>query len=360
MKKPVLSAIAVVVALAVIAGVSLSSKHHEAASTAQAGAPAVATRIYTVANHTFSPKLILDGEVVSLYAPDVASELAGKVLRTYVEPGQAVKKGALLVRLDAADAQLSATASRAEAARLAATAADKDASARRLTELVAQDLVSKASYETAVQDAAAAREAVKGAEAQASLAQRSASKAEVRAPFDATVSSRTAVPGAYVKAGDVLLTLVQPGKSHIRVVVPEAYSSQVAEGTTAELKFGTGESQTSTVTAVSPAANATTRSVEARLALPVNVSARPGSSAQVTLSLGDSVALAVPETAVLTEGTNAYVYTVDKSIAHRTSVEVGTRANGLVEVKKGLEAGATVAQEAAFVYEGAKVTGGTR
>lgn len=315
----------------------------------------VATRVAVVSSMDLTPRLTVDGEVANLYSPDIAAETSGKVLSVHVEPGRSVKKGDLLVRLDTSDLALSAAADRAEQARLAAVAADKEATLKRLQPLAEQDLVSKAALRTATADALAAAEAVKSAAARASLSGRNLDKAEIRAPFDGEVVDRKAVPGAYVRAGDVLLSLVQPKASHIRVLVPESRAGQVKVGMTADVAVAGSESFQSVVTAVRQSASKTSRMVEATVAAPAGVVLRPGSSARVDLLLGEVTGLVVPEGAVMTEGTRAFVYQVVGGAAKRTEVELGARRDGFVELKSGVAGGAEVARDPAFLSEGVKL-----
>lgn len=323
-----------------------------------AGVQAVATRIYTTSIQDFTRHVELDGEVANLYSPDVAAEVQGRVTSVSVEPGQRVKAGQELVRLENADLALSVAADKAEVARLMALSSDKAAIAKRLEPLVQKELVSRASYDTARQDSVAASAAVKAALAKSELTERNLHKASVIAPFDAEVAERHVAPGAYVKAGDTLLTLVRTEASFLRVLVPESFASSVKPGLTAQASVAGGAPVETKVTAVRPRTTGSTRAVEATVELPAEALGRPGASARVKLSLGKHEGVAAPETGLIIEADKAFVYVVKNGTAVKTPVKVGARANGLVELTEGVGVGEQVAQDASYLYDGAKVEGG--
>lgn len=330
----------------------------EVSKEAPRQAPAVTSRIVKVTLLDLTPRLTLDGEVANLYSPDIAAEVNGKVLSAHVEPGQTVAKGDLLFKIDASDAMLTAAADRAEQARLGALASDKAAQVSRLSPLAEKDLVSKASVTTARNDAAAAAEAVKAATARSALSARSVSKGEVRAPFNAEVVERRAAPGAYVRAGDVMVSLVSTEASFVRVFVPEADAPLLQVGMKADVSVAGAAPFSSTVTALNRRANKNSRTVEATVSVPAGQSVRPGSSARISLALQAHKALTVAETAVVTEGDTAFVYVVDAGVAKKTAVKLGARAAGNVEITEGLAEGVATAQDAAFLYDGARVANG--
>lgn len=351
------SVLAVSAVAAAVAGIGRGS---EKAPAATVSAPATATRLATVVEQVFATKVVVDGEVANLYSPEVSAELAGKVVSVHVEPGQRVKKGDLLAVLDAVDAKLLATADQAEVARLKALAVDKQSNHERLSKLVAQDLVSRAEAATAQQEAHAAVESVKASMAKAAVSARTAGKAEVRAPFDGEIASRAVAPGAYLKAGDVIATLIRPEESFLRLTLPEAVASLVTTGMHVGVSIAGAKSFDSTVTSVIAQANRSTRAVTAQVALPSSQTARPGTSARVELTLQSHQGLAVPETAVITEGSNSYVFVAQDGVARRKDVQLGARMAGAAEVKAGIAAGDVVATDAAFVFDGGKLAGVTQ
>ena len=330
------------------------------AVASQPASTAVATTSVLVQPLTFVRAVTLDGEIENLYSPDVSAEVAGRLLTVSVEPGDAVRQGQVLARIDPTDAQLAAAADQAELARLQALAADKAATAKRLVPLAAQDLVSVAAMTTARQDAAAAAAAAQAAQAKSELSLRTVEKAQVRAPFDGVVSDRTAAPGAYVRAGDVLVTVVRPEASRVRAVVPESYAAQVRPGLEAGVTLADGQKLSASVEAVRPVASAGTRSVLVRLALSGEPTVRPGASARVDLVLGSEEDLAVPETAIATEGTDTFVYRIAGGRAAKTKVVTGLRSEGMVQVRSGLTAGDQVAADASFMFDGATIKGAAR
>jgi membrane fusion protein (multidrug efflux system) len=67
---------------------------------------------------------------------------------------------------------------------------------------------------------------------------------------------------------------------------------------------------------------------------------------EVSINYNERNALSIPDTSILMEGNNVYVYKVDKeNIVKKIEVEIGLRNQGLVEIKSGLENGDTIVAE---------------
>lgn len=355
-----LVALAPIALAAALAGCGKPAATAAPEPTKEAAAQAVATRLAVVQDVDFTQVLQLDGEVANLYSPDVAAEVAGKVLAVKVEPGQRVRAGQALVQIEAADLALSVAADKAEVARLSAVAADRQSLAQRLAPLAEQELVSKASFTSARQDATAAAAAVQAAQARLAQTTRNLHKSEVTAPFDAQVAERRVAPGAYVRAGDVLVSLVRTEGSYLKVQVPESQAHLVHPGLEVSAVLAGAAPIKAEVSALQPRTTGVSRVVEASVALPSGALARPGSSARVQLRLQEKLGLGVPETAVVTEADRAFVFVLADQVFHKTAVKLGARAAGQAEILEGVVAGAQVAQDASFLFEGARYAGGAQ
>ena len=63
---------------------------------------------------------------------------------------------------------------------------------------------------------------------------------------------------------------------------------------------------------------------------------KPGMLLTVAIESSARMSPAVPELAIIGEGSNNFVYVLDKGIARRVPVKLGIRQNGMVEVIEGL------------------------
>ena len=189
------------------------------------------------------------GYVVARRMATVSAKVTGKVQEVLIEEGMRVEAGQVLARLEPIDAdadralaQSQLQAARSQSAGVQAQLIEAEANARRLSALVAQQLVSKAQYDQAV----AQRDLLR---AQLATAQRNATSASdrlriadigvdntvVRAPFAGVVIAKAAQPGEIVSplsAGGGFTrtgigTIVDMDSLEIEVDVGEAYIGRV-------------------------------------------------------------------------------------------------------------------------------------
>ncbi|RJT00496.1 efflux RND transporter periplasmic adaptor subunit [Klebsiella pneumoniae] len=229
------------------------------------------------------------GVVVARTQSDLGFRVAGKVLERRVETGQSVKRGQLLLRLDPADLALQAQSQQraVDAARARAKKAANDLA--RYRGLVASGAISAAEFDQINAAAEAARADLSAAQAQANVAQNATGYAGLLADADGVVVETLAEPGQVVSAGR--------GGS-------EALAT----------RYGS-ESQpvTATLRLLSDAADATTRTFEARYVLNGALANAPLGST-VTLRIGNDQApgqvLAVPLASVYDPGNGPGVWRI--------------------------------------------------
>lgn len=172
------------------------------------------------------------------------------------------------------------------------------------------------------------------------------------APFDATVSTVTAVvgqPSAVGQAsasgtGQGLVTLVDPDVVSVSVAVAEADVTGLAVGQPATVVLpASGAQLTGTVGAIDPASTVEANVVtyHATIALAGDTSTvRVGQTASVTITTASvSDVLKVPASAVLTEGDQAWVLRVDGSGESKVPVKTGLMTATETEITEGLRDG---------------------
>ncbi|HCS8177763.1 TPA: efflux RND transporter periplasmic adaptor subunit [Klebsiella pneumoniae] len=229
------------------------------------------------------------GVVVARTQSDLGFRVAGKVLERRVETGQSVKRGQLLLRLDPADLALQAQSQQraVDAARARAKKAANDLA--RYRGLVASGAISAAEFDQINAAAEAARADLSAAQAQANVAQNATGYAGLLADADGVVVETLAEPGQVVSAGQVVIRLARAGQREARVQLPE------------------------TLRLLSDAADATTRTFEARYVLNGALANAPLGST-VTLRIGNDQApgqvLAVPLASVYDPGNGPGVWRI--------------------------------------------------
>ncbi|CCI76922.1 unnamed protein product [Klebsiella pneumoniae subsp. rhinoscleromatis SB3432] len=246
------------------------------------------------------------GVVVARTQSDLGFRVAGKVLERRVETGQSVKRGQLLLRLDPADLALQAQSQQraVDAARARAKKAANDLA--RYRGLVASGAISAAEFDQINAAAEAARADLSAAQAQANVAQNATGYAGLLADADGVVVETLAEPGQVVSAGQVVIRLA-------RVQLPETLRPAVGSEALATRYGSESQPVTATLRLLSDAADATTRTYEARYVLNGALANAPLGST-VTLRIGNDQApgqvMAVPLASVYDPGNGPGVWRI--------------------------------------------------
>lgn len=165
----------------------------------------------------------------------------------------------------------------------------------------------------------------------------------IRAPFSGWLSLRRVSPGTVVTAGTTIVTIVDYSRIKLDFPVPETFLSGLKEGLSVEAHADAwpGEVFRGKISSIEPVVDPVSRAATARAILPnPERKLRPGMLMTVEIQSRPRETLAVPELAVIGEGSASYVWVVDSAnMAERQTVQPGIRRDGMVEIVKGLEEG---------------------
>jgi membrane fusion protein (multidrug efflux system) len=301
-----------------------SVKSGRAAASAPAPVEVVAVRSSHVQEDLAAVGSLRSNESVML-----RPEVAGRIARIGFRDGQLVRRGQLIVALDASVNQAEVAQARAEY--------DLARSNLQRTE----DLASKNFVSPSARDQAASNVEVSAAKLK--LAEARLSKMSIMAPFDGVVGIRNISVGDYVKDGTDLVNIEEIRTLKADFRVPERFFTQLRVGQKMEVTADAlpNEVFAATLDAINPRVDAAGRSLESRaqLANP-GMRLRPGMFVRVRLILDErSDALMVPEQAIVPSGSNFFVFLVTDGKARRVQVRTGMRREGWVEIVQGLSAG---------------------
>ncbi|HEX6201807.1 MAG TPA: efflux RND transporter periplasmic adaptor subunit, partial [Thermoanaerobaculia bacterium] len=200
-------------------------------------------------------RFTLEAELRAADAADVAAEVGGRVVERLIEPGDQVRRGQPLLRLDdaapAAEAAGRAAELAAARARVVAAAAELDfaeTSVARDRTLFAGGAISRQDLdraELARERAAAGRRAaeegaVAAEEALRGVRERLADTV-VRAPWDGAVVSVEVAPGDLATAGRPLARLVREGPYRVVARLPQETAARLVPGSPVVVSGGGGE-----------------------------------------------------------------------------------------------------------------------
>ncbi|MDE1173211.1 MAG: efflux RND transporter periplasmic adaptor subunit [Parvibaculaceae bacterium] len=207
------------------------------------------------------------GVILARVQSNLGFRVAGKVTERLVDTGQNVRKGQVLMRIDAVDLELAVRAqtSAVEAARAHFEQTNLDEI--RLRRLLPTRAISVQVYERAKADADSARASLQAAQAQARVAENAGSYAELLADSDGIVVNTLAEPGQVVAAGQTVVQLAHAGPREARVDLPENIRPALGSTAQARLYGGAGPAYPAWLRELSLSADPVTRTFEARYVL---------------------------------------------------------------------------------------------
>jgi HlyD family secretion protein len=339
---------------------------------------------------TSMPSMVEAGGVlVSRQTVVIASRVMALIARVTVQPGERVRRGQVLVELDASEAAAQATRARAglegarasaraaashrdaadaavtlaraSHARIARLAADRSATAQELDEAIAALRQAEAQLATAQAQIDATARAIEAATAATRAADITQSWSVLTSPLDGIVAARNADPGSMASPGQPLLVLEASGAWQMDVRMDASRVSGLSVGQAAQVRVdgsaadGWVAGRVGEIARVDPASHSFMVSVD----LEPNPAWRSGLFGRARFEGPGAERLTVPADAVVTRGQLTLVYVVGADDhARLRSVSLGETGQDRIEVLAGLAVGdRVVVRPAAGLTDGAKVRG---
>lgn len=214
----------------------------------------------------------------------VVSGVAGEV---NAMPGQAVEKGAVLVRFDETPFKAEVAQAQAQVATSKVGLAEAQRDLKQAEELYARTVLSTVELENAKHKFARAQAAQRSAQAALMSAEYHLREASLRAPFAALVLKRQVEVGQAVVANleaTPLVTLVRRGEYVAVVALPESALARVSIGTQATVRVGDRRYAGSIQSlGLEPSGKAGAATYEARVVFTSDALLRAGQAARVEL-----------------------------------------------------------------------------
>jgi membrane fusion protein (multidrug efflux system) len=296
----------------------------------------------------WQPMLTAVGSISPVQGATISAELAGMVQEIGFESGTPVKKGDVLVKLDAS----------AEQAQLRSAQADADlakADFERARDLAARKVISAAEM-----DAASAKYTQR--KAAVDNIQSMINKKEIRAPFDGIAGIREVNPGQMVPVGQNLVSLQALDRVYVDFSLPQQQLSEVRPGLDVKVTTDAigGREFDGKLTAVNSAITSATRSVSVQATLDnADHGLRPGMFARVKVLLPqEKLTLFIPATAVAYAPYGNSVYVIEPKKDEKTGKEslairqqfirTGETRGDFIAVTEGLKEGDQIVSTGVF------------
>ena len=347
-----------VLALAAVAWLLVRPHAGATTSDKEAAAPALVTVVMPALGAVTS-QVSLTGLISARNDMPIGNEGdTGRISEVLVEPGDRVRKGQVLARLNPITAQSQLDGAEASLDEVRANAAVAQSEWARAQQ--GDDIFSKEENERRRNLALTARAKVKAAEAQVTDARNKLAHTLILAPTDGIVLTRSAEVGQIVTPGStVLFHLARDAQIEMRGQVAEQDVPRLALGQSATVRLdGVAKSFTGTIWQIGAVIDAGTRQGTVRIDLPAaDRNLRPGAFASADIDVGSTLGVLLPQTAVLSDEHGNYVLVVggDNKLERRAVTVAGARSEGLL-VTQGLGGGErVVAIAGAFLRTGETV-----
>ena len=292
-------------------------------------APAAMRRIDTIVEAV--------GTTRAVRSVNISPLSSGRVVEVGFQDGEKVEKGSVLLRLNS-------EIQRADLAEAEATLKEAKSALKRSTILKRSSAVSEAALDRLV--------------AQADIAKATRDRAAkllrdrvIRAPFAGLIGFSSIEPGARVNEDNVIAILDDLSAVEVEFSVPEGLFGKLKIGDEVQARATPFPERifTGTIAAIDTRIDNISRSFKVRGIIANEDQALPaGMFVHVSIVLDGSNALAIPEEAVVVDGSRAFVFalssTEDPKVQRvdRRLISTGRRSFGYVEITEGLKSGEAV------------------
>jgi RND family efflux transporter MFP subunit len=338
--------------LLVVGGLLYTRNTADTNTIALASAPKRVGAVVAVAA-PFQPSRRYVGTVEPWIEAKIGPQLVSAYVDTVlVRPGTAVKHGEVVATLDCRNASAMSKQVEAQARAVDAMSTAAANEAARLSQLLQGKYVSENEVDMKQADAASKQAQLAGLKAQMTNASLEVNDCVLKSPFDGEVADRHMDPGAFVRPGSAIATVIDRHLVRIALDVPEQDFAVVASGHPVRIHLlATGRDLAATISRRAPSADPATRTAHVEIDVDdADRSIPVWTTAEITLDVGDpQPATAIPLAAASVHGEKASVFVAAGpagEVAHVTIARVvGERDGTLFLDPKGLVAGTQIVTE---------------
>ena len=303
------------IVLLMAAVVSLIGCGKQEAQTTQEAERVEVVSTMTLQEQEIARVITISTNLQGYLTQNVAPSLTGKIEHIFVEVGDRVKEGDMLVRMD----QNQYLTSKIQLANL-------EIEMGRLEALLETGSVSQQTYDQTKVSYDQLKQNLSFLE----------TNTYVKAPFEGVIAAKTYEDGE-LYGGQPIVVLTQVNKLKALVAIPEKYYPLVKEGMKLTVKSDIYPSETfpATIEVVYPTIDAASHTFQCKVVIPnASEKLRPGMYITTTLGLGKENTIVVPYQSVekLIGSNERYVFINENGYAKRVSVKLGQRFDENVEI----------------------------
>ena len=288
----------------------------------------------------------VDAENISYISP---RGMPGQVKALFVQQGQYVKKGQLLLKLDNAIVSQQVTAARQQLEGIKTQLGFAKNIYQRQKNLWEQGIGTEVQLITARTNVESLENQLKASGEQVKVAVEQLNTSNVYSDVNGVADI------VRIRVGEIFQGMTQAGPqikivntSNLKVVtnIPENYLTRVSRGSVVEINIPDANKKlTSSISLISQSVDPTSRGFIAEAKIPVDAALKPNQSAIMRiLDYAAPNAVVIPVNTVQSDETSKYVYLLTKlsngkTVAKKQVVVIGEVYGNNVEIKAGLKAG---------------------
>ena len=270
---------------------------------------------------------VTSGTVTSDHQVTIRSRISGYILKLSVREGDSIRKGQVLVYIDAADAKQRLIQAEADMSNVAADL-------HRYESLYKDHAIS-------LQQLEKFRLNFKVSKSQVELARNQLTYTKVRSPVDGVVVEKRLNKGDLAQPGATILVLEDPSNLLIETYISEQFISGIHEGDNVEVMIQSLKRNVSgVVRQVVEAADPISHQFLVKIALSNDPNIHPGMFSEVRFEIGVRNVLLVPSESIIERAGLHGIYIADaRKIIHYHQVRLGVRMKNNIEILSGLHEG---------------------
>jgi RND family efflux transporter MFP subunit len=304
-------------------------------------------RVITIADRASNGSVTLTGTVQAQTEINQSFRIDGRMIERMVDVGDKVEPGQLVARLDPQNEESALQSVRAQLTAAQAQLVEARSNHARMRDLVAEDAVSRASFDQAVAMLKTAEAQVESMQSQVRLAENRLSYTRLVSDVAGVVTGRGPEPGEVVAAGRMIVQVAREGGRDAVFGVPAQIKDNAPADPqiTVALISDPGVTAAGRIREISPRADPVTGTFAVRVGLVDPPAAmRLGSTVTGRLQFGASIGIELPATALVRSEGSSAVWVVDpeeQTVSLRT-IQVQAQDPANVQVISGLANGDTV------------------
>ncbi len=295
----------------------------------------------------FHDQITLVGRTEAWISSRIVSEVAGQVKSIDASEGNPVSAGTPLATIDSDQIRFLLDAKKAQARQAKLEADLAHTNLKRVEELFSQNLVSQSAMDSSRAWAGIMDARYEELEAQRKSLERDLKNCTISAMYNGYTGQKLVDVGEWVNPGEPVFEMVDLSKIRVKVDLPERYFGNISTGAEAEIvaSGNGGEVMRGEVTGIAPNANAETHTFPVIIEVE-NTDGKLGGGMLVRTSLwmdNTFKSLAVSKDAIIRQGDQTMVYTVNEGKAAPIQVITSSTEGKMIAVKgQGLVAGMPV------------------